>query len=497
MVRSATYKLVALSASLLIFDAFGMTSYDPYDPLQIYSSADPHEFLYTLKKDRMLGIVPELKEQRANFAISFFEQKANKAHDSEEETVMLGDMLGLWNMLALTYDHCPSTTVLTPNLLQAANTAFADTLGTVPATAENPDGELFFGEEIALTYTHVSEVIGPHFGMVSAPLEYRKYGTRFDASILIFDNIGARIQGGFAEVQQSLTHTGETYGFIDRSADDLPTGDLSPISFADVQENLSKVHRVLCDSDKIKAIAEELNLDVSDFRKSGFEDLRASLFWRQAIKFNYDNEGWPKFLLVPFVQLYGTLGVGPKRDPFKQFSVSFGSNGHDSVGFNAGIALDFEDSLEIAAEAGGTFFSSESYTIRLPVHLNQRGILPCTASATVMPGNNWHFIGTFNAKRFIDKLSAYAQIILIAHNKDRIRDVAGAFNRCTDDEKSTSQLMPEVIEQISQWNWRMFDLALNYNIAPNISLGAIYQGPLSRKNAPRTKTLLGSLSITF
>ncbi len=478
----------------MTFESLGMTSYDSYDPLQLYSSADPHEFLYTLKKDKLLGIVPELKHERVRFSASVFTQKATSAKNTNEQTVMLGDMLGLWNMLALTYDHCPTTTTLTPNLKEASLTSFGSTVGTTFSTIDNPNGELLFGQENSLTFTNVSELIGPHFGMVSAPLEYKKSGARFEASILIFNDVGARIQGGFSEIQQSLTSTGTQVGFIDRSADNLLDGILTPQNLNAVQENLSKVNRVLDDSDKVIAIANELGLDVSDFRKSGFEDIRGSIFWRHAIPFNHDRDGWPKFLLTPFVQLYGCLATGAERDPFKQFSVSFGSNGHDSIGFNAGVSIDFEDTLELAVEAGGTAFSSETQTIRLPTHLNQRGILPCTASANVSPGNNWHFIATFNAKRFIDKLSGFAQFIQIAHNKDRIHLVNQP--PCPDP-TSCPPLLPFVIEEISQWNWRMFTLALNYEIAPSISLGAIYQGPLSRKNAPRTKTILGSLVVTF
>ena len=89
MVRSATYRLVFLGASLLTFESVGMTSYDPYDPLQIYTSNDPHEFLYTSKKSRLLGIVPEIKNERVSISTSFFAQKATKAKNSQEETVML------------------------------------------------------------------------------------------------------------------------------------------------------------------------------------------------------------------------------------------------------------------------------------------------------------------------------------------------------------------------------------------------------------------------
>lgn len=499
MKRSAAIQRILMVVWCSHFGAMlGMTAYEPYDPLPFYSTANPHEFLYTKGKDEIRGFTPELDDERANFTVTFFGQQATEARDIKKEHVLLGDMRGTWNMLALTYrpcDTCPTKTELTPLLKQAASIPFCNSEETItPDPDNNPLGQAFFGNENALTLTQVLLNIGPDFGKVSVPLEYRKFGARFEASLMVIEDIGVRLQTGVASIQQVLTTSGTKSGFTDLSSNNKPTEVPTACSptLCCVQENLQNVHSFLTSTERIKRIAEEIGLDVDNFRKTAIEDLRASIFWRHAVAVNADSDEWPRFLLMPFIQIVGVLGTGPKKDPRKMFSVSDGNNGHDSLGFSAGFSLDFEETLEIAAEGGGTFFSQEQIKhFRMPNHARQSGIFPCELDVCLRPGHNWHMILSLNARRFIDKLSAHVQFAMISHNRDRISGLSVV------DSAGDRVFFPEIVEEQSRWNLRMFNVALNYEISPNIALGVLYQGPLSRRTAPRTKTLLASLVANF
>jgi hypothetical protein len=166
-----------------------------------------------------------------------------------------------------------------------------------------------------------------------------------------------------------------------------------------------------------------------------------------------------------------------------------GNNGHDAVGFNTGFTLDFDETLEIGVEGGGTFFSREKYSnFRVPVNEFERTIFGCTTDVCIKPGINWHFIGTIHARRFIDKLSALAQFVLVSHDKDRIEPFT-----------FIPQIMENIpmLENLTKWDLRMFNLALNYDISPHISIGALWQAKLGRRNAPRVNTVLASFVANY
>lgn len=485
MNRSATYQwLLApaalLAAILIAHDSACMTTNNSFDPYPLYSTANPHEFLYTVKKDQMRGFLPEYENERANFSITLFGGRATDAIDVNKHFVELGDIHGRWNMLALTFSACPNQPL--PDLLAtASNQLFCQE----PTSVTDPT--LIFGDTPNITSTQVTlNISEDYFGKVSVPAEYRKVGVRFEAALMILENFGAKIQGGFADVQQTPTF------FIDLSSVNLPTTPTSGNCEPDLccqAENLSNVNLLLTGTNAIKRIANEINLDVSTYHKTGIEDIRGYLFWRHAFPMNYDREGWPRFLFVPFAQLIGTLAIAEKINPNRQFAVPLGNNGHDSVGFNAGFTIEFDDTMDIGVEAGGTFFSREQITgLRVPVNEFQSSIFLCTADVCRKPGHNWHFIGTLNARRFVDKLSAFLQFAIISHNRDKI-DLLVA-----NDEINANL---NYLENQTRFDLRCLNLALNYEISPHISLGGLWQAKLGRRNAPRVNTLYASFVANY
>lgn len=443
------------------------TSNECYDPLPWFSTANPHEFLYTVEKDKKRGLIPDFDDEGRNFTITIFGQRATDASNLNKIRTELGDIHDTWNVLALTFTTlCTST----PSLNTARDTLYCGST-------------LKFGDETALTTTQVAFNVGTDFGRVSVPLAYHKYGARFEMAFLIFDDLGIKFQGGVAAIQQALTVTG---GFIDISGYNVPPGASGCATDpCCLQKNLLNASVLLTGTEAIKKIAKELGLDIGNFYKVGFEDLRASIFWRHAISINKGKEDWSHFFIVPFFQVHGSLGIGPEKDPAKVFSVAFGNNGHDSLGVNVGVSLDFQDTLELTVEGGGTFFSREAFKdYRLPSHVKQRGLFPCTGDVCVKPGNNWHFITTIFARRFVDKLSGHVQFLMVDHNRDTITTTrTGVF--------------PSILEDFSKWDVKQMTIGLNYDLSPNVAIGALWQGSFTRRNCPRVHSLYASLVVNF
>jgi hypothetical protein len=467
-------------------DLFGMTTNEKYDPFPLYTTLNPHEFLTSRELQEMRGRTPDTKSEHVNVTITIFGQQAKDGNNKDKVRVPLGDMMGDWNMLALTYDACPGSAI--GDVLELAGTqTFCDTEKDVPVLFNDP--------EALTTGTQVSANIGPYFGHVSVPLKYRKVGGRFELSAMLFGDLGMRLQGGVADIEQALSITSSQGkvcgGFVDLSPLNLPsTSGGCPGDPCCQESNLAKAQLFLTGTQAIETIAKEISLSVDDFHKTSIEDFRASLFWRHLFLFNEKTDIWPKFCIMPFAQLIGTFALGAQKNKpctsfDKQFAVSFGNNGHNSIGFNAGFTLDFEETVEIAFEGGGTFFEKKEEMLRFPVNFASSGIFPCRAVACVKPGDNWHCIGTLHARRFVDKLSGHIQVALVSHGQDCIT--------VSQDPDASPPLLVPAIKQFSKWDLSLLNMALDYEISPNISLGFLWSAPLGRRNCPRTNTILGSL----
>ncbi|MBN1549758.1 hypothetical protein JW872_03810 [Candidatus Babeliales bacterium] len=464
------YKICAGAIGFLASTSLihGMTSNNYFDALPIYSTANPHEFLYDFGKDIMRGLKSEQKDERFNFTITPFGQRSKRAKDIDQEEIQLGNIHGLWNMLALTYTTCPTSSSLGTNLAAAAAQEYA-------CNPTGTDTPLYFNDDTAFTYTAVICNTGSNFGQVEVPAEYRRYGVRFETAIMLLEDLGFKAQFGVSDLQFTVT------AFRDNNG----TGCGEATCEGTNQRN---VYRLLTSEDKIHDIASEIGLNINNFHKTSFEDMRLQLFWRHAVEVNQDRNGWSQFLFMPFIQLIGTIATGPEKDPSIQFAVSHGNNGHHAFGINTGFTLDFDDRVEIGFEAGGTVFMDRTVcNLRIPNHKEQSGIFPCTTTACISPGANWHFLATIHARHFLRRLSFFIQYAQVNHQADTIR-VAD----------STLGFIPSMLEKQSKWNQRYFLSSLHYDISPNVNAGILWQAPLSsNRNAPRIGGLYGTVAVNF
>lgn len=429
-----------------------LTSYSRNDPYPVFTTLDPHDFLYTRKKQQLKGEKTEISgTERFGFSLSPFGQNADQGKNLTKEKSELGDLTGRWGLVALMYGSLPQgTTSFTPTLEAARAAIFP---AYPPGTINDP------------SYIDPKQ----QFGFISFPIKYRKRGLRFECSLQIINDIGITLQSGLSDICQTVTAT--PLCSSSSECDCLTTND-------NVTQYLT------C---KYVDIAKELDIDIYTFHRFSIEDIQLILYWRHAYEINKSRENWPQFLAIPFVTLGGSIGAGEERCPQKIFSLSFGNNGHNAIGITGGIDLDFVETIEIGAEAGIThFFDRDICNARVPTSEFQSNIFPYTTDITVSPGLNWHFGAKMLAYHFLERLSGYFQYVIIQHRKDSI---------CL--KKSDSAFLPEVLEDRSCWQVQLANIGFNYDISPNVSLGFLWQAPLAQQNAYRSTTIMFSLSASF
>lgn len=462
---SIRHKISLLLSGIVFITTFdicyGLTSLLRSDPYPVYNSLDPHTFLYTRKKLRLKGYDIAPWNDHASISISPFGQNANYAKDIQGNYIQLGDINGRWDMFALVDGSLPAGKTLPPSLITASNNLFPGGLGL-----NDPD-MIDFNQQ---------------WGFFSFPMIYRKRGVRFEVDAMLAGDFGISIQSGLADVCQTLTQ------------DPLPRIDLTPLSPDDPWRGNSKcnVPVTRCNTEKylmdqFKIITEQIGLDAGNFHVFSVEETRLNLFWRHALPINQDEEEWPEFLLIPFAQVSGSISPGKEKNPNKAFGLAFGNNRHYSAGFNAGLNLDFYDTIEIGGDFGYThFFRRGCMELRVPNSPCQQGIFPFSTSVSYQPGANWNFGGKISAYHFLDNLSMYFQYELVHHEKDKIcvlnHDPAYA---------------PEVLERASDWKVHLANVGFNYDCSPNIVLGFFWQAPLAQRRVYKSTTLMFTFNATF
>lgn len=442
-----------------------MTSDARHDPFPFYTSLDPHTFLQTQEKLCLKGLPVEPDANECiQLSISPFRQTADNARNIDKQLVPIGDIDGRWAMVALLFGNLPQNQVLPP-VLQAARACL---FPTVPE-----------GVEITNCLA-----VDPNqlFGFFTIPVTYRKKGCRFEFDAMICHDVGIRFQAGVADI--NMTHTQE---FVNLTPCPLPP--FNPLCNDPNNPNITANNINSCLMCKVQEIAKELCLNIANFHEVSAEDVRASIFWRHAFPINMTriDRDWAPFLFIPFAVIEGSLAAGKPKDPSKMFGVSFGSDGHNAVGFTTGFNIDFTETIEIGAEAGfDHFFSRNFCKFHIPNSKLQSGIYPFAADVNIQPGNNWHFGAKLSAYHFLDRLSFYLEYLIVHHDHDRI---------CL--KQPDPAFKPEILERRSYWKNQMFNAAFNYDISPNISLGVLWQAPFKQQNSFVATTVLFSLNITY
>lgn len=466
MIRARTHSTwLLLAAYCLLANAqvHALSSLAKNDPYPVYSSLDPHTFLYTHEKLRIKD--PELakrKKDNVGISLSPFGQNADRGRDVDGVRSPLGDLTGNWGMIPLMYGPIPDGKTMAPTLQTALDNLFP---GVAPGDLND------------------STKIDPNqqFGYFSVPLKYRKRGVRFELMADIYAGFGVSLQTGVVSMTQTNT------GFVDLTVC-TPSDcqfDPAPLTGQNVEKFLMS---------ELKTIAKEIKLDICDYCQTSIEEVRINLFWRRGFELNHDDEDWPGFLLIPFFTIGGTVSPGDENRISegglnKAFALPFGNNDHSGIGFTTGLNIDFIESIEIGAEVGMTYFFQRNFEkFRVPTSVFQTSIYPFTTDVSIRPGYNWHFGAKIASFHFLERLSGYFQYIQMEHKQDDIK-----LRKCEDE----GIFLPTQLEKVSGFKSKFIDVALNYDISPNIGLGMFWQAPITQRNSYRSSTIMLSFNASF
>ncbi len=464
MARPLSFKLLLFGFFLCIQLAVqALSSLAKNDPYPVFSSLDPHTFLYTHEKLKIKNPdFAQRKRDNAGISISPFGQNAERGRNNDCQKVPLGDLNGRWGMIPLLYGPIPNGKTLAPTLQTALTNLFP---GVTP-------GSLNDGTKIDPNQD---------FGYFSVPLKYKKRGVRMEMAADIYAGFGISLQTGLVSMSQTNT------GFIDLTecTDPVCPFDPSPLTGNNVRKYLMS---------ELKNISKEIGLNICNYCETSVEEVRINLFWRRGFELNKNDEDWPHFMIIPFFKVSGTVSPGNENRldeaAFNRaFFVPFGNNDHSGVGFTTGLNFDFVESIEIGAEVGMTYFFERNFEkYRVPTSIFQTSIYPFTTDVSIQPGHNWHFGGKIAAYHFLDRLSGYFQYIQMEHKEDDI-----TLRDCDD----IDMFLPMQLEKTTGFKAKFIDIALNYDISPNIGLGLFWQAPISQRNSYRSSTVMFSFNATF
>jgi hypothetical protein len=526
---------------------FAISSLANNDPYPVYSAIyDP--YLTRWQREWLIGCNEICCANESwSFAASVFEQKASKGRDFAHHKRLLGDLTGPWNMVGMLYGERP-TSLANTQLGRAETYIFGDLFKSLEPGELSPPGPVVTapnqnliipsevlnqtGTALINTGAYILTDSGHNIGYFSVPIKYRKIGVRFEFNAQPFCDFGFTLQGGVSEIRQTVER------LIDRSPNagpepnpaldsmpcpvalcggqpfennfyrNIPVLLPSPVnnsyytdcntcapSECDMTEPTGiqctnpyqEIENQLMVSTKASLIFNQIGLNDCNFEATSFEDVRVIFWWRHIFEINKDRCSWAYFLLTPSVEFNFIVPSAAKKKRKQLYSVPFGNDGHWSVGFDAGISLDFVETVEIAFYGGLNYFlPRDHHNYRMPTSVFQQSIFPFAASVKVKPGFNFDWKIVFNAYHFVDRLSAYADYVLVKHEADRISLLT-----------PNSAFLISKAECTTKFTSQFVNAALYYDISPNIQLGALAQFPVAQRNAYRSTTYLGTFHIVF
>lgn len=454
--------LVGLFAIITSVNVCSFATLQRNDPYPMYTTIDPQEYLYRYEREILKELTPiSSKPARFGLFLNFFEQRACKGQISSASCpdpidVELGDLDGRWGMIPLMFGPTPIGQTFPPSLLAAKNVFF-------------PGGPVIAQDPAAVDPLE-------QFGYFSVPIEYRKRGARIDIQAQLFCDVGLEIQTGFADICQTAT-------LIDLT----PLANVSG-SFSCNNANFTAANVECLLMKPVDIIAEQIGLNICpNFHETSIEDIRLGAYWRHAYAINKERTDFPLFLCIPFFHVQGSIATGRERNHSDAFGLPFGNDGHNAIGLKGGINLDFAETIEFGGEMGFThFFCHEHNCFRLPTDIYQTGIFPFATTVNIQPGDTWHMGVKLSAYHFIGNLSCWAQYLYISHEKD-----------CITPQNGDPAFLPCVLECISEWRSQMLNVAFNYDISPNFTIGVLWQAPLAQRRAYRSSTALLSFNAVF
>lgn len=422
----------------------------------------------------------EKKGNHVNISLSPFAQNADRGKSIKGQNCVipfpftdacgativdtpLGDLTGRTGMIPLLYN----TNNVWPGGKTTADEAFAGKPTLLAAYTALFSGQSTFNSEGNIDPTQL-------FGYFSFPEKYRKRGMRFEMAINFAKYFGFRIQAGVSTIRQVRE---ATINLTDNPAD----------KFTPVTPTLTPSNVDLYLMNQLDIIANEIDISLCDFIKSSMEEVRFYVYWRQAIEMNQETDSdWAKFLLIPYIEAGGSISPGKKENDHNFFEAPFGNNGHPSVGFTAGLNIDFRETIEIGGEVGYTHFFKKDFCRPIPNNKFQTNLFPFSTEVSVNPGANWYFGARLAAYHFLENLSMYFEWFVLDHQKDEIclKNPDPAF-------------VPGTLECTTSFKTKLGNAGFNYDLSPNVGVGFLWQIPFSQRNSYRSSTIMAGLNVTF
>lgn len=503
MYAKHTYLLLAFCATPLFAR---LTTLQHYDPDPVYSSvsceAPPGTHLHLRQTAYMKGF--DDRRAHVSFSLAPFVQRATKAtgengthyNNDNAAGTKTGDFRGTTYVMGLFLGNDANGLNIWGNDAENTNNLnFANTLlpANLKTTGQAMQGVLWKNTDggAATTPSIFSETIlqkDANFGAFSYQTEYQRVGLRTEANI-DFKYLGFSLQGGVSQVKHenktfatsSLTDTTNSpiYTFLTH------TGAAGP---QDADQNLFN-QNIVNNLEALFAADGGIAYDTTTYESTDLEDVRASLHLRYPVHLHgqEDDDSWTSLIVTPYMVAAGSFPSAPQRDYTKAFSLSAGNNGHPSAGGTIGCLLDFAETVEAGFEAGITYFLGQNIAqVPCPNHKLQRVIYPYKRDMHIEPGYNWHFGASMTAYDFIENTNFYFTYTFVQHTKDTHRlQVANA------------NFLPQMLDELSEWNAHLFNASLNFTIHQNIQVGLTWQGALKQRNAYASHTILGSISAVF
>ncbi|HJM69180.1 MAG TPA: hypothetical protein QGF02_04500 [Candidatus Babeliales bacterium] len=508
---SSFYKLclVVLLASTQVIVGSDITTLNNNDPMPMFTTQYPYALLGIAEQEYIKSNHRTECPSHFGFTITPFYQRASCGKDTCGNKAELGDIKGLWNMLAILDDsgntnpspcYVEKLTEVGTNLIKEINSIFGSSDNT-PTEVDNIKNLL----ETQQSQTLLKKTLGYY----SVEAKYNKRGVRFQIESVICGGFGFALKSGISSISFCPT-------FVDQTPSATSYNPLAPKIVSDSATNASTttwkgVTKAISNDvmSNLNPIATAIGLDICSYRKTDMEDLYGELFWRHPFQINKRSHTgeWPKFLFIPMVVLGGSLDIAKPIDTAKAFAIPAGNNGHRSWYIRGGFSFDFYETINLSLAAGYTAFNSKSYNnVFVPSTEAQSSIFPCKVSVCKNPGSNFDYSIGFNAYHFLagsnqplDKLSFYFQYRYMCHQEDTItlNQDSKDCNSSTYTAENLAMFLPNNLECVSGFSMQVFNIGFNYDISPNMLIGFAAQIPYKRKGAFRSTTLLGSLEFTF
>lgn len=488
----------AVAMVLLSSPLAGLSQYSRSDPYPVFSADSPMgQFTY-------LGECKPL--QNARISASFFRQATNTAGVLSSQIiyqpacvtgstdVMIGDMYGPWDVLGLFYPEINGDTQVQSRLLSLCTGC--DNIcgcGTGPCPNEGciTDAEM----AIIRKYVQCPQTCDPKdlFGFMSVPVEYRKYGGRFQMEIGTPYGLGFCAEAGFGRIQQ--------YPAFNDLTSAATTGGTTalPLYTAPDKAVISKFIMNRFDD----VITDGLDVNVDPYCASDIDDIRFAISFCHAFEANRDKEKgsyMPELTFVPYIMVeFSPLAI-TKRPYSTLFSVPFGNDGHRALGVTAGCTINILDMFTMGMDGGMTHFSKELHAAcPVPTSELQIGVFPRKADLLIRPGKNFTFGLTMAAEYFWYNFSTWVEFRLVNHCEDSIClvNMVNVPGLPVPENYPTSNVLPHVLEERSSWSSSFANVGLTYDISDALSLGFFWQAPIRQRFTYRSTTLMGTIFGTF